>query len=114
MKKLDSLTSDAKQVLKIPTTNGSIITLTLEFIASQRGWFYSVDYPGFTGLSKRRLVNSPNMLRQFRGVLPFGLACYVTDGQEPVFVDDFTNDRVKIYILDGADDILLMEGVIAS
>lgn len=114
MTKLDALTAAPKQIIKTQDDTGAIITLTLEFVASQRGWFYSVGYPGWTGVSRRRLVNSPNMLRQFRGVIPFGLACYVTDGYEPVFIDDFTSGRVQVYLLENETDKELMESVIAS
>lgn len=114
MTKLDSLTADPKQSLKIPVETGELVTLTLEFVASQRGWFYSIEYQGWTGVSRRRLVNSPNMLRQFRGVIPFGLACYVTDGQEPIFIDDFSSGRAQVYLLENETDKDTMEGVIAS
>lgn len=93
---------------------GNLITVTVEFVASQRGWFYSIEYPGWTGVSRRRLVASPNMLRQFRGVIPFGISCNVSDGQEPINKDDFTSGRVQIYILNTAEDIAEMESFIKS
>lgn len=113
MYEITGLTNDAKQTMKLVAGTGSLITLTLEYCSSQRGWWYSVDY-GDISLSKRRLVASPNTIRQFRGVLPFGILCNVTDGQEPVYLDDFSSGRVKLYILDETTDIDAMEEFIAS
>lgn len=113
MKAITALTSDPKQNIKIVLDSGGTVSLTLEFVSSQRGWFYSIAYPGWTGVSRRRLVNSPNILRQFRGVIPFGFMCAVLDGQEPIYQDDFSEGRVQLHVLDQAD-IATMETYIQS
>lgn len=113
MKYIPSLTADPRQSIKLVAPDGNLITLTFEFVESQRGWFFSMDYLNLT-LSRRRLTNSPNLLRQFRGIIPFGLTCAVTDGQEPVFKDDFVSGRVQMYILDQPDDITAMEAFIRT
>ncbi len=43
------------------------------------------------------------MLRQFRNIIPFGLACVIADGFEPVYQDDFTSGRASLYLLNEAD-----------
>jgi len=113
MKAITALTADPKQNIKIVLDDGTTASLTLEFVASQRGWFYSITRTGWTGVSRRRLVNSPNILRQFRGVIPFGFMCAVLDGQEPVYQDDFSTGRVQLYVLDQAD-LATMETYIQS
>lgn len=95
--------SDPNITIRIGLEDGGTIQLTLNFRSNQRCWFYSISGSnGFT-LNNRRLVNSPNMLRQFRNVVKFGLACNVSDGGEPWFLNDFQNGRVKIYELSSAD-----------
>lgn len=103
MYKIPGLTADAKQNMKILSPDGAPIDLTLEYRQQQRGWFFSLTYLTFS-LLNRRLVISPNMLRQFQGVIPFGIAANSTDGGEPVFKDDFLTGRVTLYILEGDAD----------
>ncbi len=110
MKQINSITDDAKQSLAIILEDGSRVQTTLNYIAAQNGWFYSFIYGDFTS-NNRRLVNSPNMIRQFRNILPFGLACLVTDGYEPVYIDDFTSGRVTLFVLN-EEDVLETETLI--
>lgn len=101
---ITELSDSPNQNLKLPLGDGTTVDLTIRYVDNQRGWFYSVERAtgGFSALN-RRLVTSPNMLRAFRKVVPFGLALATTDGQEPVFKDDFSNGRAKLYLLDEAD-----------
>ena len=113
MKLIDSLTSDANQVIRVALDDGSKIDLSLSYLQNQSGWFYSIKYGSILTINNKRLVNSPNMLRQFKNFLPFGLACLVTDGFEPVYIDDFTKGRALVYVLN-ATDVLTAETVIAQ
>ena len=76
----------------------------MEYRDNQRGWFYTLSYPakGFQTVN-RRLVASPNFLRAFRNVLPFGMTCKTTDGAEPILLNDFVSGRVSVYVLNTAD-----------
>lgn len=104
MKQIASITNDAKQNLSIILDSGIRVPMSLKYIPSQQGWFYSLTYQNFA-VNNRRLVNSPNMLRQFRTIIPFGLCCTVLDGYEPLYQEDFSNGRVTLYILNQADVI---------
>lgn len=112
MYQIEGLTADAKQTVKLTADGRDLVTLTLEYCEQQRGWWYSIDYLDFS-VSQRRLVASPNTLRQFRNIIPFGLLCNVSDGQEPVLKDDFATGRVKLYVLN-AEDIASAEDFILS
>jgi len=112
MKQFSSLTNDAKQKTAITLDDGTLVSVTLEYRDNQRGWFYSLNY-GATGfvINNRRLVVSPNMLRAFRNIIPFGFACISAGGSEPVFLNDFVSGRVGLYILESSD-IPVAEAVI--
>lgn len=112
MRLIDALTDNAKQNIKLALEDGTRADLTLEFKANQSGWFYSLTYGDFVVLN-RRLVNSPNMLRQFRGILSMGLACVVADGLEPVFLNDLISGRVQIFTLNSVD-VISVEGLVAN
>lgn len=99
---IDIITNDPKQDLKLILEDGSKLQLKLVYIENQQGWFYSFIHPKLT-VNNRRLVNSPNMLRQFRDIINFGLCCIVSDGSEPIFLDDFKNKRALFYTLNSTD-----------
>ena len=112
MKIITTLSNDAKQNIKLVLSDNSVADLTLEYSDNQKGWFYSITYGTWSSYG-RRLVTSPNALRAFRNIVPFGLACYTTDGYEPVDIDDFKNGRVKLYLLTIAD-VALAESYITT
>lgn len=104
MRLITELNADPKQNFKIGLPDGTTVDFTIRYVANQAGWFYTVIREvGNFQVSNRRLVTSPNMLRAFRNVIPFGFALSTSDGQEPIFKDDFVTGRAKLYLLDSAD-----------
>lgn len=90
-----------KQTLVLP--DGSQIVLTLQYITSQIGWFIqSITYKNFT-LQGLRITNSPNILRQFKNQIPFGLACYTANNREPTQQQDFLSGNSNLYVLTHAE-----------
>lgn len=89
-----------KQTLTLP--NGKIATMYLEFKPQQTGWFLGLDYEDFS-LRNFRIVTGENIFRQFKNLLPFGLACITDDNQEPMFQEDIYSGRAKLYILTLSD-----------
>ena len=77
---------------------------------NQQGWFYSFTYGNYT-LNNRRMISSSNMIRALKNVLPFGLACLMTDRYEPVFIDDFQNGRAVLCTLNPTD-VALVESLL--
>lgn len=113
MKLLDIISADARQEFAVSLDDNSRVTISLWYSSMQAGWFYSVSRGTFS-VTNRRMVNSPNMLRQFRDFIPFGLACIVSDGLEPVFIDDFSTGRASLYILDSADIADIEDNIIVA
>lgn len=113
MKLLDIISADARQEFAVSLDDNSRVTISLWYSSMQAGWFYSVSRGTFS-VTNRRMVNSPNLLRAFRDVIPFGLSCVISDGQEPVFIDDFSTGRAKLYILDVADVSSIEDNIIVA
>jgi hypothetical protein len=100
---IQQVTTDAlqKQTLNLP--DGTQVSITLQFVPMQFGWFIrTLTYGTFT-LTGLRVTNSPNMLNQFRNQLPFGLACYSQGNREPSQQQDFSSGASKIYVLTQAE-----------
>ena len=102
MKQITAFTEDANQELKIVLDDGSVVQMTLSYVPSQLGWFYTLTYGAWSS-ELMRIVNSPNMLRKYRNVIPFGLCCTVIDGYEVINLSDFVSGRVSLYQLNSTD-----------
>jgi hypothetical protein len=100
MKQITSITDDPKQTMTITLNDGSLLILTMQYIQANKGWFLSLIYGSLLTINMRRVVSSPNLLRAFRNIVPFGIACKVSDTLEPIYKTDFLNGRAKLLILD--------------
>ncbi len=102
MNTLTGFTDQPKQQAVIPLGDGTRATLTLEFRPAQIGWFASLSYGEFA-LNGQRLTSSPNWLRQWREVLPFGLAVLGVNDADPLRQTDLADGTIQILLLDAAD-----------
>jgi hypothetical protein len=111
---INEITNQAKQTFVFTLTDGSNVAFSMTYVDNQQGWFYSVSHAstGFA-VSNRRMVMSPNMLRAFREIIPFGFMVATTDGEEPIFQNDFVNGRASFYLLNAAD-LPIAEQVISA
>ena len=98
MIKITEINNDAKQQLTLVTEDGFEIKFLIEFRPTQTGWFFNLTHNDLT-INGVRLCHFPNVLRQWKNIIPFGIACVVTDSGEPYYIDDFSSERVAIYLL---------------
>lgn len=112
MTQIDIITNSPTQSMTLRLENGQSVKLFLFYSYNQAGWFYSITY-GSMAINRKRLVNSLNLLREFRNNIPFGISCLLTDLYEPIFIDDFINGRAKLYLLNSVD-VTSIEALIES
>ena len=98
MRLIDKLTDDAAQSYTLLTGDGEQITFSLRYRPAIQGWFFDLIWKNYT-VNGIRLVNSINLLRQWHDIFPFGLAVTSTDILDPLYIDDFTSGRIKVYLL---------------
>lgn len=100
---IQQITIDALQQQNLVLPDGSLLSLTLYFRPMQQGWFINqLRWSTFT-LNGLRITNSPNMLNQWKNLLPFGLACFSKTSREPSLQDDFAAGNATLYILTQAE-----------
>lgn len=102
MKIITNLTADAKQQTTLLLEDGSQATWLLEYRPNQLAWFYDLTW-GAVVIKGQRIVPSPNLIRQFRTRLPFGIAILTAGDVELMDQQDFTNGNAMVYLLDAAD-----------
>lgn len=98
MKLLTEISQDPKQRFDVVTEDNQTFELKLEYSDQQQGWFYSVTF-GDIIINNARLTTGINILRQFQNVLPFGFLIETDDLSEPLFIDDFSTERVRFSLL---------------
>ena len=100
---IQNITSDSKQTKNLILEDGSILTFTIYFVPMQYGWFITnLTYGDFV-LNGLRVCNNPNMLFQWKNVLPFGMACFSRSNREPSQQQDFVSGNSNLYILTSAE-----------
>lgn len=104
---IDKLTSDPLQKFILTGIPGVTINAMLRFMPRTREWFMDIAYNGqsFNGIA---VVSSPNILRSFRGILPFGICCATVTGLDPFQLDSFSAQKANLYLLT-ADDVQQLE-----
>lgn len=96
---IQAISTEAKQRMELVLGDGTIVELEIEYKPQQYGWFITSLTYGEVVLKGLRIVTSPNMLYQWRNVLPFGLACFVTGYREPTQLEDFEQNAAQLFLL---------------
>lgn len=95
-----SLTSAPKQFHQLVLDNNDTADFHIRYYPRMLGWFFDIEYQG-TVINGVKVVLHPNILRQFKNKLPFGLMFYTDNNSpvEPFQITDFQTGRVKMAIL---------------
>lgn len=99
---LDRLTNDPAQQYTLIGENGEQIQFFLRYLPRQQSWLFNISYGNFV-LNGAMLHLSPNILRQWRTVIPFGLAVMSTDNYEPYYITDFVTNRIQLFLLNSTE-----------
>lgn len=100
MYQVQNITDASSQQQTVVLPDGTLMTFSMNYSQQQYGWFISaLTYGTFTVNSIRITVN-PNMLYQFKNILPFGLGCFqTTANREPTQLEDFATELFQLFIL---------------
>lgn len=98
MQQITSITSEPRQRMTLVLENNETVDFLLYYLPRQQGWFYDFTYNNLT-CKGSKVTLSPNALRQFKRIIPFGIAFMTDDYVEPFSIDDFSSGRVSMYIL---------------
>lgn len=98
MKQITEISNDPKQKFEVVTEDNQSFELILEYSDQQAGWFYSITF-GDLVINGSRVVTGLNILRNYRNILPFGISIVTDNLSEPIFIDDFSTQRVLFFLL---------------
>jgi len=100
MKLITGITDKPVQTFSLILADGSKASGTLRFRDQQTGWFMDITY-GTVIINGLRLVSTPNLLRQFQEIIPFGLAFTMPAGADPFTIEAFST--ATFALLEGTD-----------
>lgn len=109
MIKINSLTNQAAQTVNLAIPDGTRATLNLYWRPQQNGWFFDLEWPGSAAIAtpfstkNRRVVTSGNLLRQYRELIPFGLAVFTPDNSDPSTLACWADGSATLVLLDTTD-----------
>ena len=102
MREIVELSQEPNQKYTLITDEGEEVQIVLRYSDSQIGWFIDITV-GDLIINGIRLCVSPNILRNYKNLINFGLGCTSTDGAEPYFLNDFSEKRIRVFLLNESD-----------
>lgn len=106
---VQNISENARQRQTLILQDGSQVTIEIQFREMQYGWFINeLTYGTFT-LKGVRITTNPDIIYQFRNQLPFGLACFTKDGNDPTQIQDFASEYAQLFVLSQEEVATLAE-----
>ena len=99
---INSLTNDPLQQFNLTGIPGIQMQVTLRFMPRIQTWVMDIIFGTFIARGIP-VVCSPNILRQWRDIIPFGLACTDIYFIDPYTINDFASGAASLYLLDSID-----------
>lgn len=112
MRFLNNLNDAADQLMHVPLADGSIAQFEFIYRPAAQRWSLNVTHPSLT-IRGLNITQGPNILRQWRNVVSFGLAVISVTGLDPIQVGDFLNGNVLVYVMSAAEVQLVESQILA-
>lgn len=107
MQQLTSITNSPNQQMTLVLENNETVDFHLYYLPRQQSWFYDFTYNNLT-VNGSRVTLTPNALRQYKRLIPFGIAFDTQGFVEPFSINDFASGRIGFYILN-SDEVEQIE-----
>ena len=109
MQAMTSFTSAPKQFYQLVLDTNEVADFHIRYYPRMLSWYFDIAYKDIN-INNVKVVLHPNILRQFKTKLPFGLMFYTENESpvEPFQITDFQTGRVKMAILN-EEEILQVE-----
>lgn len=102
MRQITTLNDSFKQQFRFTIDGYDSAEVYLEFKPQQYAWFMNLTWGEAFLLYQTRVVVSPNLLRQFKNIIPFGILIVGPDAIDPYSNDAWLNGW-QFLVLDQSD-----------
>ena len=103
MKKIVNISNKPKQHISLKTDSGENVDFYLEYKPRVESWFLSFKYKEIEA-NNLTVCLHPNILRQFRKNIDFGIGFMSDSKVEPFSIDDFKLNKCQMILL-SPDDV---------
>ena len=107
MQIITTLTSHPNQIHRLVLEDNETADFRLYYSARMQSWYFDITYKDWSA-NGVKIVLHPNILRQFRNIIPFGLSFSTDSYVEPFEVECFKSGRVQVGILN-KEEVSLVE-----
>ena len=102
MLKIETISQDPIQDIVITLETGEQVLTRLRYLPTIKRWIMNLTY-GTKTINGIMLCVHPNLLKQFKSSIPFGIAIKSKFNLDPTEVDDFANGNTTFYILNATE-----------
>ncbi len=102
MIEITKLTDNSFQTISVTNEDGLIIDIEFVFFPTQNRWIYNLSNNQFI-LKGSILSLSPNDLYRYDNLIAFGMSVVSVDGFGPSRIDDFSKNRIQVFILNASE-----------
>jgi hypothetical protein len=99
---VNKITDDPDQQITLIGEAGQQISFNLYFDPTQNGWFADISW-GTWQVTGFQILVGPNVWRQWKNIITFGLMVTSSDGYDPAYIEDFASGRIQLYLLNASD-----------
>lgn len=107
---INKITNAPQQDLNLTGIPNVNIDMALRYLPRMKLWSMDLTWNSISA-NGIIITTSPNMLRSFRHIFPFGMTCLTTNGLDPYNIDDFAAQAANLYLLTAADVAELEAGM---
>jgi hypothetical protein len=112
MQMINNLTDNADQLTNFTLPDATVLQLEFIYRPGIARWHMHLTHPLLT-LRGVNLVVSPNILRPWKNIIPFGMAILSTTGLDPMNVTDLSDGTVSVNILSAAEVLMVEQQILA-
>ncbi len=107
MIEITEITDDYKQSFFLESENKERFKLELFYTIAQESWYFNFTYKDIT-INSQKLITDFDILKQYKNIIPFSLACINENAIDPAFLDSFIDGTTQLFILsrDEVDELL--------
>lgn len=98
MEQVTNITSSVKQQMQLLLENNETADFFLHYNARMQAWYFDFTYNEISAKNLKVCLH-PNILRQFRRLIPFGITFGASNSVEPFQVTSFSSGACNMYIL---------------
>lgn len=104
---MQQITITENSTIEIINAKNETYTGYINYNSSRQGWFLDLVSDSFK-IYGIRITSVPNILRQWKERLGFGIGVMCENNSEPFFLEDFNTGRAKLYLIE-PDDLAVQD-----